>query len=108
MKVVAAYLLAVLGGNQSPSVKDVKKILSSVGADAEDSQIENLINQVGDKNVFDLIESGKAKLASVPTGGASSGAVAASGSAPAAAQEEKKKEESESEEEDDDAFGGLF
>ena len=108
MKVVAAYLLAVLGGNNTPSVSDVKKILSSVGADAEDSQIENLIAQVGDNNVFDLIESGKAKLASVPTGGAS-GAVSASSAAPAAAEaKEEKKVESSSEEEDDDAFGGLF
>jgi ribosomal protein L12E/L44/L45/RPP1/RPP2 len=29
MKVVAAYLLAVLGGKSSPTDKDIKKILSS-------------------------------------------------------------------------------
>jgi len=29
MKIIAAYLLAVLGGNQSPSAADLKKILGS-------------------------------------------------------------------------------
>lgn len=29
MKVIAAYLLAVLGGNTSPSAKDLKGILGS-------------------------------------------------------------------------------
>jgi hypothetical protein len=29
MKVVAAYLLALLGGNESPSAKDLKHILGS-------------------------------------------------------------------------------
>ena len=29
MKIVAAYLLAVLGGNANPSASDLKKILSS-------------------------------------------------------------------------------
>jgi len=29
MKVIAAYLLAGLGGNSSPSADDIKKILSS-------------------------------------------------------------------------------
>jgi hypothetical protein len=29
MKVVAAYLLALLGGNESPSAKDLKSILGS-------------------------------------------------------------------------------
>ncbi|PRQ32176.1 hypothetical protein RchiOBHm_Chr5g0043451 [Rosa chinensis] len=43
MKVVAAYLLAVLGGNTSPSADDVKNILSSVGAEADGDRIELLI-----------------------------------------------------------------
>jgi hypothetical protein len=30
MKTVAAFLLAVLGGNNSPSAEDIKKILASV------------------------------------------------------------------------------
>lgn len=117
MKVVAAYLLAVLGGNDHPSVKDVKKILSSVGADADDNDVQKLINSVGDKDVFGLVEAGRSKLAAVPVGGGGAPATAAAaatgrpaaatGAAPAK-EEEKKKPESESESDDDNAFGGLF
>jgi large subunit ribosomal protein LP2 len=117
MKVVAAYLLAVLGGNDHPSVKDVKKILSSVGADADDGDVQRLIDSVGDKDPFELIESGRSKLAAVPVGGGGApvAAATATGGAPAAAtgaapakEEAKKKPEPESESEDEDAFGGLF
>ena len=39
MRYVAAYLLASLGGNTQPSADDVKKILSSVGVEAEDDKL---------------------------------------------------------------------
>ena len=43
MRYVAAYLLAVLGGNKSPSKKDITNILESVGLDVDDEQL----NKVG-------------------------------------------------------------
>ncbi|GER32594.1 60S acidic ribosomal protein P2, partial [Striga asiatica] len=105
-KVIAAYLLAVLGGNTTPSADDVKDILSSVGAEAEDEKIELLLSQVKGKDITELIASGREKLASVPSGG---GAVAvaasaggAGGAAPAAAAETKKEEKVEEKEESDD------
>nr|GMD16029.1 60S acidic ribosomal protein P2B-like [Ipomoea batatas] len=73
MKVIAAYLLAVLGGNACPSAGDIKKILSSVGAEADDDRIELLLSQVEGKDITELIAAGREKLASVPSGG---GAVA--------------------------------
>ena len=39
MRYVAAYLLAVLGGNASPSADDISAIISSVGIDAEDEKL---------------------------------------------------------------------
>lgn len=39
MRYVAAYLLAVLGGNTKPSAKDIKTILGSVGIEAEDDRL---------------------------------------------------------------------
>lgn len=36
MRILGAYLLAVLGGNDAPTKADVKKILDSVGITAED------------------------------------------------------------------------
>lgn len=43
MRYVAAYLLAVLGGNNNPSAKDIKSILGSVGIEADDERL----NKVG-------------------------------------------------------------
>ncbi|XP_062079343.1 large ribosomal subunit protein P2B-like [Humulus lupulus] len=113
MKIIAAYLLAVLGGNASPSAADLKKILGSVGIEAEDEKINFLLSEVKGKDFAELIASGREKLSSVPSGG---GAVAFSApaggaaAAPAAAAAESKKEEKveEKEESDDDMVFSLF
>ncbi|KAH0652148.1 hypothetical protein KY289_029826 [Solanum tuberosum] len=112
MKVIATYLLAVLGGNTNPTAEDLKAILSSVGAEADDSKIELLLSQVKGRDLAELIAAGREKLASVPSGG---GLVVASGGAAAAAaavaekkEEEKKVEEKEESDEEDfvlDIFG---
>jgi large subunit ribosomal protein LP2 len=109
MKVVAAYLLAVLGGNDTPNAKDIKNILKSVGANADDAEITKLIDELADKSVFDVIEQGRKKLASVPSGGGATGGASApaTGAASAAPVEEAKKDESSSSSEEG-GFGGLF
>ncbi|XP_008291314.1 large ribosomal subunit protein P2 [Stegastes partitus] len=115
MRYVAAYLLAALGGNESPEAKDIKKILESVGIESDDTRLDKVITELKGKNVNEVIASGYGKLASMPAGGAvavASSAAAGSGgaAAPAAAAEDKKKEEKkeESEESDDDMGFGLF
>ncbi|KAG8371188.1 hypothetical protein BUALT_Bualt13G0061000 [Buddleja alternifolia] len=113
MKVIAAYLLAVLGGNTSPSAEDLKHILGSVGAEADDDKIELLLSQVKGKDITELIASGREKLASVPAGGGGVAVAApvggAGGAAPAAAAESKKEEKVEEKEESDDDMGfSLF
>ncbi|KAM7265742.1 hypothetical protein ACFE04_003425 [Oxalis oulophora] len=106
MKVVAAYLLAILGGNASPSAADVKNILASVGAEGDDERIDFLLSEVKGKDIVDLIATGREKLASVPAGGGGGGvAVAATGGgggATPAAAESKKEEKVEEKEESDD------
>ena len=42
MRYVAAYLLATLGGNASPSAADVKAILSSVGIEADAAKLDKV------------------------------------------------------------------
>ncbi|WMV36659.1 hypothetical protein MTR67_030044 [Solanum verrucosum] len=64
MKVIAAYLLAQLGGNSNPSANDLKKILNSVGAEIDDVKIELLLSQVEGKVINELIAAGKQRLAS--------------------------------------------
>ncbi|KAI8609449.1 60s acidic ribosomal protein-domain-containing protein [Chytriomyces sp. MP71] len=112
MKYIGAYLLATLGGNESPSAKDIKTILSSVGIEADASRIESLLSELEGKNIADIIAEGSKKMASLPAGGAAPAAggaapaaAAAGGAAPAAAKEEKKEEKEES---DDDMGFGLF
>ncbi|KAF8041435.1 hypothetical protein BT93_A0127 [Corymbia citriodora subsp. variegata] len=114
MKVIAAYLLAVLGGNTTPSADDLKDILGSVGAEADEDRIELLLSEVKGKDITELIAAGREKLASVPSGGGAAVAVAAApaggaagGAAPAA--EAKKEEKVEEKEESDDDMGfSLF
>merc|ERR1712105_283156 len=107
MRYVAAYLLSSLGGNTNPSAKDIKKILESVGIEADDTRMEKVISELHGKNVDEVIAQGYGKLASMPAGGAvavaSSAAAGGGGAAPpAAAAEEKKEEKKESEEEGSD------
>uniref|UniRef100_A0AAY5L074 Large ribosomal subunit protein P2 n=1 Tax=Esox lucius TaxID=8010 RepID=A0AAY5L074_ESOLU len=117
MRYVAAYLLAVLGGNTSPSSKDIKNILGSVGIEAESERLDKnwcfsskVVNELSGKNINDVMNSGLSKLASVPSGGAvAAPAASAAGAAPAAAEEKKEEKKEESEEGSDDDMGfGLF
>ncbi|XP_040994575.1 60S acidic ribosomal protein P2-like [Juglans microcarpa x Juglans regia] len=113
MKVIAAYLLAVLAGNTSPSADDLKDILGSVGAEADDDKIELLLSEVKGKDITELIASGREKLASVPSGGGGAVAFAATGGgaaapAPAAAEPKKEEKVEEKEESDDDMGFSLF
>ena len=109
MKHLAAYLLLGLGGNTSPSADDVKKVLDSVGIEADDERLNTLISELEGKDINEIIATGTEKLASVPSGGAggaggaAAGGAAAGGDAPA---EEKKEEEAE--ESDEDMGFGLF
>ncbi|KAI8589988.1 60s acidic ribosomal protein-domain-containing protein [Geranomyces variabilis] len=107
MKLLAAYMLATLGGNTSPSAADVKKILSSVGVEAEEERLTKLISELNGKDINELIAEGSKKLASMPAGGAAAGgaAPAAGGVAAAAPKEEKKEEVKEESDDDMDAFG---
>lgn len=59
MRYVAAYLLAVLGGNENPSVDDIKKILGSVGIEADMACLKKVISELSGKSINDLIAEGK-------------------------------------------------
>ncbi|KAM1350296.1 hypothetical protein ACFX2F_004266 [Malus domestica] len=113
MKVIAAYLLAVLGGKNTPSANDLKDILASVGAEADDDRIQLLFSEIEGKDITELIASGREKLASVPAGGGAAVAVAATAvgggaAAPAAAEAKKEEKVEEKEESDEDMGLSLF
>uniref|UniRef100_A0A2K5EAG9 Large ribosomal subunit protein P2 n=1 Tax=Aotus nancymaae TaxID=37293 RepID=A0A2K5EAG9_AOTNA len=102
MPSVASYLLAALGGNPSPSTKDIKKILGSVGIEADDNRLNKVISELNRRNIEDVIAQGIGKLASLTA----SEAVTVS-AAPGSAQKKDEKEE-ESEEPGSDMGFGLF
>lgn len=79
MRYVSAYLLAVLGGNASPSGADLQKILSSVGIEADTERLNKVINELKGKSVEELMEKGREKLSSMPAGGGAAPAAAAAG-----------------------------
>ncbi|KAK9828878.1 hypothetical protein WJX72_002531 [[Myrmecia] bisecta] len=112
MRVISAYLLAVLGGNDSPSAKDINNILSSVGVEADSERVDALLKEVEGKDINEVIAEGLGKLASVPSGGGGggggSGAAAASGGDGGAAAKEEEKKEEEAEESDEDMGFSLF
>uniref|UniRef100_A0AAY5JZ84 Large ribosomal subunit protein P2 n=1 Tax=Esox lucius TaxID=8010 RepID=A0AAY5JZ84_ESOLU len=58
MRYVAAYLLAVLGGNTSPSAKDIKGILGSVGIEADDQRLNKVISELNGKDINEVLNAG--------------------------------------------------
>eukprot|EP00055_Hartaetosiga_balthica_P005072 m.14338 g.14338 ORF g.14338 m.14338 type:complete len:111 (-) comp4287_c0_seq1:170-502(-) len=106
MRCVAAYLLAVLGGNEKPTADDLKKIMSSVGVSVDDEALNSVISQLAEKTLAEVIAEGQEKLASVPSGGA----VVNTGNAAATTSDDKAEEaapEPEEEEESDDDMDGF-
>lgn len=55
MRYVAAYLLAVLGGNESPTAADIEKILGSVGIDVDEEKLSKVISELKGKNISEVI-----------------------------------------------------
>lgn len=62
MKNIAAYLLAVLGGNPHPNYNDIERILSSVGITVDKDRVELLLQQLEGKDINDVIAGGLEKL----------------------------------------------
>lgn len=56
MKHLAAYLLLGVGGNSSPTAKDIKGVLSSVGIEADDERLDNLLEELKGKDVQEVLE----------------------------------------------------
>lgn len=113
MRYVAAYLLASLKG-ETPDAATIEKILGSVGIEVDDERLKQVLKSLEGKSLDEVIEAGRARLGSVPSGGGGGAAPAAGGAAPAgdaapAVEEKKEEKKEESEEESDEDMGfGLF
>lgn len=54
MKHLAAYLLLQLGGNASPSAKDITAVLESVGIEADADRLKTLLAELKGKDVNEV------------------------------------------------------
>eukprot|EP00178_Gracilaria_changii_P020142 TRINITY_DN5850_c0_g1_i1.p2 TRINITY_DN5850_c0_g1~~TRINITY_DN5850_c0_g1_i1.p2 ORF type:complete len:107 (+),score=22.04 TRINITY_DN5850_c0_g1_i1:3-323(+) len=105
MKYVAGYCMLVLGGNASPSEKDLTAFLEKAGASNVDGDaVKAVVNALQGKSLHEVIDSGMGKVATLSFGGSGSGA-GNTGGAPA---QEAPKEEAPVEEEEAFEIGGLF
>ncbi len=73
MKEMAAYLMLVLGGNESPTADDVTTALSTVGVEPDSEQLGNLISELEGKDLNEVIASGETMLAKFGSGGGGGG-----------------------------------
>ncbi|CAL9248263.1 unnamed protein product [Arabidopsis halleri] len=115
MKVISAFLLAKLGGNENPTSNDLKKILESVGAEIDETKIDLLFSLIKDHDVTELIAAGREKMAALSSGGPAVAMVAGGGgggggasAAEPVSESKKKVEEVKDESSDDAGMMGLF
>ncbi|KAL3997900.1 60s Acidic ribosomal family protein [Acanthocheilonema viteae] len=112
MKYLAAYLLTTMGGNKSPTTKDIENVLGSVGLDVDMEDANKVVSALSGKSINEVITAGLAKISSVPSGDAAAAVASVASTAPTGASEaESKKEdkkEEPKEESDEDMGFGLF
>mmetsp|Transcript_18019 Transcript_18019/g.34156 ORF Transcript_18019/g.34156 Transcript_18019/m.34156 type:complete len:110 (-) Transcript_18019:133-462(-) len=98
MRIIGAYMLAVMGGNEKPDAAAVSAILDAIGEKADEERMKLFFSQIEGKDLAEVIEEGSKKLGAV--GGVGGGApVGGEGEGGEAGE---KKEEKKEEEEDDD------
>lgn len=73
MKYLGAYLLAVLGGKESPTADDIKEILQAGGIEIEDDILDVILPRLEGKSVHELISEGYGKFAACGGGGGGGG-----------------------------------
>jgi hypothetical protein len=65
MRYTAAYLLAALGGNKSPDVASIAKILGSVGIECDEKCAQKVIDACKDRDIEEIIAEGMKKIDNV-------------------------------------------
>ncbi|CAE8618506.1 unnamed protein product [Polarella glacialis] len=110
MKYMGAYLMAVIGGKESPSAADIKSILEAGGISCDDEMLNKLIEKMDGKQAHAMIAAGSLKFAACGGGGGGGGAPAAAAAGGAAASGGAAKEEKNivEEEEEEDVDFDLF
>jgi len=69
MKYLGAYLMAVIGGKESPTEDDIKAILEAGGITCDDALLAEVCKRMDGKSVHELIAEGSTKFAACGGGG---------------------------------------
>eukprot|EP00466_Bigelowiella_natans_P001492 jgi/Bigna1/49631/estExt_Genewise1.C_530022 len=104
MRVLGAYMLAVLGGTEKPTEEDITKILDSIGEKPDGERVKLFLSQIEGKDLKDVIEAGSKKLGTMGGPAGMTDMSRGPGATADGAAGEEKKEEKKEEEEDD---GGI-
>ena len=59
MRYICAYILAQMGGNENPSVEDMRQIIGSVGAEFEVELAERIVKELKGKDIGELMDEGR-------------------------------------------------
>eukprot|EP00448_Togula_jolla_P019545 CAMPEP_0170589610 /NCGR_PEP_ID=MMETSP0224-20130122/11437_1 /TAXON_ID=285029 /ORGANISM="Togula jolla, Strain CCCM 725" /LENGTH=212 /DNA_ID=CAMNT_0010913369 /DNA_START=77 /DNA_END=714 /DNA_ORIENTATION=- len=85
MKYLGAYLMSVIGGNESPTAEDITSILDAGGIAYEKDMVKMVVERMDGKKAHELISTGYGKFAACGGGGGGGGGGAAAAAPEAAA-----------------------
>jgi ribosomal protein L12E/L44/L45/RPP1/RPP2 len=106
MKELAALMLLKIAG-KSGSAEEITAVLVAGGGEADEAAISTLLEDVGDKDLSELLATGMGKLKDVPMGGSGGGGGGGGGGSGGDAGAEEEKEEEKPVEEEMDLGGGM-
>jgi len=75
MKLLAAYVLLLIGGNEAPTAENVSALITSVGGEVDEEKLALLLTDLEGKDIHELLAKGDNDLKSVVGVGASSGGI---------------------------------
>lgn len=108
MRYIAAYVLSKLSGNESPSVADLKAVITAADGDFDEKQAETIVSKLKGQDVEALILKGKLKIGSLAPAPVASAAGPTACGVQAAKAEEKKAEEPAEESEEETGLASMF
>jgi len=54
MRYIACYLLLQAGGKENPTAADIKKLLGTVGIEADDDRLKALLSELSGKSINEV------------------------------------------------------
>lgn len=73
MKLLAAYVLLLLGGNEAPTAENISALITSVGGEVDEENLTILLSDLEGKDIHELLAKGDNDLKSVVGVSSSSG-----------------------------------